>query len=129
LAPFFDIGFNKIVFSDQVRLNSGRVDDLNSSFPQAGIEEKIQVIDATQKIRASTGLEVQVVLPILQAPFRVYWAYNPMRVRDVLLPPIVADRALFPNQRSFVQGISRYSQPINFFEDKSTFRFTISRTF
>jgi outer membrane protein insertion porin family len=80
-------------------------------------------------VRASTGLEIQVVLPILQAPFRVYWAYNPMCVRDVLLPPIVADRALFPNQRSFVEGVSRYAAPINFFEDKSTFRFTISRTF
>ena len=129
LAPFFDIGFNKIIFKDQVRLNSGRVNDLNASFPQAGIEERIQIVGPTQKVRASTGLEVQVVLPILQAPFRVYWAYNPMRVRDVLLPPIVADRALFPNHRSFVEGVSDYAQPINFFEDKTTFRFTISRTF
>lgn len=129
LAPFFDIGFNKIVFADQVRLNSGRVDELNGSFPQAGIEEKIAIIDATQKVRASTGLELQVVLPILQAPFRFYWAYNPMRVTETLLPPVVADRALFPNQQSFVNGISNYAQPLNFFEDKSTFRFTISRTF
>jgi outer membrane protein insertion porin family len=129
LAPFFDIGFNKIVFRDQVRLNPGRVSDLNGSFPQAGIEEQVQIIDFTQKVRASTGLEVQVVLPILQAPFRVYWAYNPMRVQDILQPPIVADRALFPNQLSFVNGVSRYARPTAYEEDKSTFRFTISRTF
>ncbi|MDA0204929.1 MAG: outer membrane protein assembly factor BamA [Acidobacteria bacterium] len=129
LAPFFDIGFNKIIFTDQVRLNSGRVADLNATFPQAEIEERIRVVSATQKVRASTGLEVQVVLPILQAPFRVYWAYNPLRVSDVLQPPIVADRALFPNQRSFVQGITRFATPFPYVEDKSTFRFTISRTF
>ena len=28
----------------------------------------------------STGLEVQVFLPVINAPFRVYWAYNPLRL-------------------------------------------------
>ena len=37
LAPFFDIGFNRNIFNDQVRLNSGRVDDLNNSFPPSGL--------------------------------------------------------------------------------------------
>ena len=30
----------------------------------------------------STGLELQVFLPIINAPFRVYWAYNPLRLDD-----------------------------------------------
>ena len=33
LAPFFDIGFNKILLKNQVRLNEGRVAQLNAQFP------------------------------------------------------------------------------------------------
>ena len=47
----------------------------------------------------STGLELQVMLPVVNAPFRLYWAYNPSIVREYLQPPIVADRSFFPNQR------------------------------
>lgn len=129
LAPFMDVGFNKIFFKDQVRLNPGRVDELNGTFPQAGFEEKILIMPETEKLRMSTGLELQVMLPILQAPFRFYWAYNPLRVREFLQPPIAADRSLFPNQRSFIQSVTPFALPLPFIEDKSTFRFTISRTF
>ena len=68
-------------------------------------------------------------MPVVNAPFRFYWAYNPTRVEQVLQPPIVADRSLFPNQTSFVQGVTPFGSPLPFFEKKSTFRFTISRTF
>jgi outer membrane protein insertion porin family len=129
LAPFMDVGFNKILFKNQVRLNPGRVDELNGTFPQAGFKEKILIMPATEKLRMSTGLEVQVMLPVLQAPFRFYWAYNPLRVREFLQPPIAADRSLFPNQRSFIQSVTPFALPLPFIEDKSTFRFTISRTF
>lgn len=129
LAPFFDIGFNKILFSNQVRLNEGRVDDLNLQFPQAGFTDDIEVIQATQKVRASTGLELQVMMPVLNAPFRFYWAYNPLRVRTTLTPPIAADSTMFPNYATFVGALSPVASPLAFAEDASTFRFTISRTF
>ena len=129
VAPFFDVGFNKILFNNQVRLNPGRVAELNTEFPQAGFNEAIQVISETQKARMSTGVELQVMMPVVNAPFRFYWAYNPLRVREVLQPPIVADRSLFPNQESFIRGVRPFGSALPFIEDKSTFRFTISRTF
>jgi outer membrane protein insertion porin family len=129
LAPFFDIGFNKILFPNQVRLNPDRANQLNGQFPQAGFKEKINVIRETQKARASAGIELQVMMPVVNAPFRFYWAYNPLRVRQVLQPPIVADRSLFPNRSSFVSGVTAFGSPLPFVEDKKTFRFTISRTF
>ena len=129
LAPFFDIGFNKIAFKEQVRLNPGRVTDLNDRFPQAGFNEQINVIPATQNLRSSAGLELQVMMPVVNAPFRFYWAYNPHRVREILQPPIVADRSLFPNQTSFIEGVRPFGSALPFLEEKSTFRFTISRTF
>ena len=55
------------------------------------------------KIRASTGIELQVMLPVVNAPFRLYWAYNPSIVREYLQPPIVADRSAFPNQQHIPQ--------------------------
>ncbi len=129
LAPFFDIGFNKILLKSQVRLNEGRVAELNAQFPQAGFERRIRIIPETQKWRASTGVELQVMMPVVNAPFRFYWAYNPMRVATFLRTPIVADRSSFPNAESFLAGIRPFGRVLPFFEKARTVRFTISRTF
>ena len=129
LAPFFDFGFNRIMFKNQVKLNPDRVAELNAQFPQAGFKEQIAVIPETQKLRASAGVELQIMMPVVNAPFRVYWAYNPMRVGTFLQPPVVANRSLFPNQTSFVRAVAPHARPLPFFEKMKTFRFTISRTF
>ena len=129
LAPFWDIGFNKILRKNQVRLNPGRAAELNKQFPQAGFREQIGVIGPTQKMRSSTGLELQVMMPVVNAPFRFYWAYNPMRVQEFLRPPIVADRSLFPNYNSFIEAVRPVGTWLPFFEKRTMFRFTISRTF
>lgn len=129
LAPFWDIGFNKILLKNQVRLNPGRAAELNLKFPQAGFQQQIGIIAATQKIRSSTGIELQVMMPVVNAPFRFYWAYNPMRVQEFLRPPIVADRSLFPNYNSFIEAVRPVGTALPFFERRSMFRFTISRTF
>ncbi len=129
LAPFWDIGFNKILRKSQVRLNPGRTLELNKRFPQAGFQERIGVIGPTQKIRSSTGIELQVMMPVVNAPFRFYWAYNPLRLQEYLRPPIVADRSLFPNHNSFINAVRPVGTPLPYFERRSMFRFTISRTF
>jgi outer membrane protein insertion porin family len=129
LAPFFDIGFNKILFNNQVQLNEGRVAELNAKFPQAEVERKLQIVPGTQALRASTGVELQVMMPVVNAPFRFYWAYNPLRVHTVLQPPIVADRSFFPNQASFIGAIQDFGIARPYFEDARVFRFTVSRTF
>jgi outer membrane protein insertion porin family len=129
LAPFFDIGANRVLQSGQLIMNPGRVADLNAQFPQAGFTKQIPVAPHTQDVRASTGLELQVMLPVVNAPFRLYWAYNPLRLDTTLTPPIVADRSLFPNEVTFQNAIRAYGQSIPLADPKKTFRFTISRTF
>ena len=129
MAPFFDFGKNQILYPNQLRLNQSRIDDLNSLFPQAAFNNKVQIAAGTQNIRMSTGLEIQVLLPIVQAPFRVYYALNPSRVHEYLQTPIVADRSYFPNNASFLNAISSYGVAYPFFEKRGTFRFTIGRTF
>jgi len=39
------------------------------------------------KTRTSAGLELVVQLPIVQAPFRIYWAYNFNRMSQVISAP------------------------------------------
>jgi outer membrane protein insertion porin family len=129
LAGFFDFGMNKVVLTDQLRMNPDRVTELNSLFPQANFDGRARIAPGTQRPRMSTGLELQVMLPVVNAPFRLYWAYNPMIVQEFLQPPIVADRSMFPNNATFLNSVASFGQAYPFFERRRMFRFTIGRTF
>ncbi len=129
LAPFFDAGVDKILRPSQLNMVASRVNDLNTQFPQAGYTGQVTIAPGTQKPRASTGLELQVMLPVVNAPFRLYFAYNPSVVREYLQPPIVADRSSFPNAATFLNSVATYGQAYPFFEKRTMFRFTIGRTF
>jgi outer membrane protein insertion porin family len=129
LAIFGDAGIDKLALPGQLKLNPGRIDQLNAQFPQAGFGGDAYIAPGTQKIRASTGLELQVLMPVVNAPFRLYWAYNPSIFRSYLQAPIVADRSYFPNDATYKSAISSIGTPIPFFERHSTFRFSVGRTF
>ncbi len=129
MAPFFDAGLNKVVWKNQLQVNPGEVSNLNSQYPEAAFTNNVVLQPGTQKLRMSTGLELQVVLPIVQAPFRIYYAYNPVVVRQYLQAPIVADRSMFPNQTTFLNAIETYSPAYPDYEQRGVFRFTIGRTF
>jgi outer membrane protein insertion porin family len=129
LAAFLDTGMDRLVLSQQLKLNSDRVSQLDALFPEAAFPDRAIIQAGTQKIRMSTGLELQVMLPVVNAPFRIYWAYNPLRVEEYVQPPIVADRSYFPNAASFFNSIAQVGQAYPLFEKPATFRFTIGRTF
>jgi outer membrane protein insertion porin family len=129
LAPFADIGVDKILLPNQLVLSPSRTNDLNSTFPEAGFDGRVKIAPGSQKTRVSTGLELEVMLPVVNAPFRIYFAYNPSLVREYLQPPIVADKAAFPNNATFLNSIAQFGQAYPFFERRTLFRFTIGRTF
>jgi outer membrane protein insertion porin family len=129
LVPFFDAGMNKILYTNQLTVNPGQVTNLNAQFPSAAFTNKVKIAPGTQAIRMSTGLEIDVVLPIVQAPFRVYYAYNPSVVREYLQPPIVVDPSTFPNVTTLGSALQSYGTAYPLFEKRGTFRFTIGRTF
>ncbi len=129
LALFFDAGLNKIIRPSQLTMTENRLSTLNGQFPQAAYGARAIIAPGTQKIRSSTGLEIQVIMPVVNAPFRLYWAYNPTRVSRYIQTPIVADRSIFPNQATFYNAVASYGTPISWFEKKSVFRFSIGRTF
>lgn len=131
LAAFFDIGVNKIIRPSQLTMNPDHMTTLNNQFPQAAFSGRALIAKGTQNVRSSTGLELQVIMPVVNAPFRIYWAYNPLRANTVIQPPIAADRSFFPNQASYLGAMinSGYGLARPYIDPKKTFRFTIGRTF
>jgi outer membrane protein insertion porin family len=69
---------------------------------------------------------------VVNAPFRLYWAYNLSYVNTTLLPPVLATPSMFPNYATYQSAITTlqnlgYGLPFD--ERRSTFRFSIGRTF
>jgi len=87
--------------------------------------------------RMSNGAELQVILPIVNAPFRLYYAYNPLRLYKDLPQQLAVSSAEF---KSFFPtsdaGLYSYQQALQFYgadyilrEPRKTFRLTVSTTF
>ena len=129
LSPFADIGMNRILFTNQLKVNADEVSTLNATFPSAGFNDKVLIAPGTQAIRSSVGLELSVVLPIVQAPFRIYWAYNPSTVQTALQAPLVFDPSTMPNATTVLNAINTYSPAYPDYESRHEFHFTIGRTF
>ena len=102
---------------------------MNATYPQAAFDGQVKIAPGTQNLRTSTGIELQVLLPVVNAPFRVYFAYNPTIFQGYLQQPIVADRSMFPNNATFLNSVAQFGLASPFFEKRTLFRFTIGRTF
>jgi outer membrane protein insertion porin family len=97
--------------------------------------------------RMSSGAELQVILPIVNAPFRLYFAYNPLRLfknlpQQLAMPTTctgptgVAGEfcSLFPMQTaagqfSYAQALQLYGAAYELREPRKTLRLTVSTTF
>jgi len=155
---FFDGGTNGIVNRSGLKLDPGAIDNQNGtctsiplsltcSFPTANINNSLPIAPGTNfRVRGSTGIEFVVRLPIVQAPFRIYYAYNVHRLHQEIVaqqpfiePSQIASiksalDPIDPNIFKFqvapqINLIQNNPGRLNYFEPKTTFRFTVSRTF
>ncbi len=129
LAPFVDVGIDRLTLPSQLGLNPGRVDQLNGLFPGANFNRRAIIAPGTQKPRVSAGLELQVLMPVVNAPFRVYWAYNLSVVNTNLQAPIVANPSFYPNDATYQNALRAFGISQSLDEKRRLFRFTIGRTF
>ena len=129
LAPFVDVGIDRLSLPGQLGLDPSRVAQLNSLFPQADFGRRAYIAPGTEKPRISTGLELQVLMPVVNAPFRLYWAYNLKVVNTNITPPIVADRSFFPNNATYQSALNALGLPFSYDEPRHLFRFSIGRVF
>jgi outer membrane protein insertion porin family len=94
IAAFYDMGIS-------------RVTNLNSlgSFGSSSVT----IVNATNNsVRSSTGIEVQFLLPVVSAPFRLIFAYNPQVLRQTIMVGTV---------------------PLPWYEPRHDIKFTIGRSF
>jgi len=94
----------------------------------------LQVLGTTNwRPRIDTGLELQMFLPVVNAPFRIYWAYNALRLDNNASPPIPVTRAMFPvgaaGDYTYHLALNTYSPSFLLREPRKTFRFTVATTF
>ena len=88
MSIFGDAGATGALQKDQLQLNSTYYSTLAQQFPGTTVSRELQFQPGTNfKPRTSAGLELVVQLPIVQAPFRIYWAYNFNRMAEVITAP------------------------------------------
>ncbi len=100
--------------------------------------------------RMSNGAEISFILPIVNAPFRIFYAYNPLRLYKELpqasvlpniCPPTQPNcgatfKGLFPFANAPGAAAFSYQEAVQFYganyvlrEPRKTFRFTVATTF
>lgn len=152
---FSDLGMDFIARSSQLKLTSQSINALNATqygcpfldsffncggtvFPgTSGIpvfSGHLSAVQGTNFVpRLSSGAELDVIMPVVNAPFRIYWAYNPIRLNTFINTPVLFTRDMFPangaGQFSYQQALSSFGSSFRLHEPKSTFRFTVATTF
>ncbi len=114
---------------------------------KVGFTQDIRTISGTNFVpRMSTGAEISVIMPIINAPFRLYYAYNPLRLyeqpycNNVILggnkqscTAQLITRDLFPpggaGDYTYSEALAGYGARYLFREPRKTFRLTVSTTF
>ena len=88
-AYFVDMGSAFITRSSQLQVSPSALNPISQEFPYFSLLPKeLKPVKGTNfRPRGSTGIEFQVILPVLNAPFRIYYAYNFMRFNDNVTPP------------------------------------------
>ena len=147
-AFFNDFGLDVILDKDQLRQSPEGAAILNSPLygcpnyvngscqggQQINFGNLIHPIYGTNLVpRMSTGGEIQVLMPIINAPFRLFYAYNPLRLEENFYSPDLITRSMFPaggaGDYSYAQAQQVYGAQYQLREPRKTFRLTVSTTF
>jgi outer membrane protein insertion porin family len=163
LAPFMDMGIDPILRPSQLQIAQVQYQQVTETLVgcptlsqtatantcslgfllNPAPSQNLQVLGQTNwRPRMSTGLELQVFVPVINAPFRLYWAYNPLRLDNGATPPIPITSAMFPQVCGpagchltdagwYTYNLARnaYSPSFLLREPRKTFRFTVATTF
>jgi outer membrane protein insertion porin family len=146
MSLFGDVGTDGIFKTSALHLDPTGIANITSTFPDAPLTKTLGIYPGTNfRIRDSVGIEFGVNLPIVQAPFRIYYAYNLNRLySQIAAPNPYVNPATLAQWKSTLDGITpniwdTQIQPqlnfvnnpgrLNYFEPKTTFRFTVGKTF
>ncbi len=147
-AIFDDFDITSVIRQSQLRQSVEGADQLNSPLYgctsyfngacQGGQSIKfineIRPISGTNVVpRMSVGGELQAFLPIVNAPFRLYYAYNTLRLFENVQGESLITRSMFPaggaGDYTYQNAITAYDSLLHFREPRKTFRLSVSTTF
>jgi len=146
MSLFGDVGTDGIFKTSALHLDPTGIANITNTFPDAPLAKTLSIYQGTNfRIRDSVGIEFGVNLPIVQAPFRIYYAYNLNRLySQISAPNPYVNPSTLNSWKSTLDGITPnlwetqiqpqlnfLSNPgrLNYFEPKTTFRFTVGKTF
>jgi outer membrane protein insertion porin family len=167
IAPFVDVGMDPILRTSQLQVNPIQFRNLESTFfgcptppspsngyvcqdgarlPTGTFSQYLKPVPGTNwVVRMSTGIELQTMLPVVNAPFRIYYAYNARRLDGSASPPIQINRGMFPcpvvgvngctngdkGAGDYTYSLTKSTLGSNYTlrEPRKTFRFSVATTF
>ena len=165
IAPFIDVGTDPILRNSQLQINKTQFNTLiNTTYgcphldatsgytcygggmlPTGTFSPNLSPVPGTNwVVRMSTGIELQTMLPIVNAPFRIYYAYNALRLDGSASPPIQITRGMFPcpdpkvvckdaplGAGDYTYNLTRATLGSNYTlrEPRKTIRFSVATTF
>jgi outer membrane protein insertion porin family len=145
---FDDFGMDMAISKNQLRQSPEGIDSLNSPLygcpnyvngtcqggQQIRFSPTIDPLPGTNYVpRMSAGGELDVMMPIINAPFRIYYAVNPLKLFDAVRRPDLITRSMFPaggaGDFSYAESEQLYNGLYVLREPSKTFRLTVSTTF
>jgi outer membrane protein insertion porin family len=147
-ALFDDFDITSVIRQSQLRQSVEGADQLNSplygctSYFNGACQggQSIQFINLIRPIsgtnvvpRMSVGGELQAFLPIVNAPMRIYYAFNTLRLSENVQGESLITRSMFPaggaGDFTYQNAITAYDSLLHFREPRKTFRLSVSTTF
>jgi outer membrane protein insertion porin family len=147
-AFFDDFGIDVVLNKNQLKQSPEGIAQLNAPLygcpnyfngscqggQQIKFDTYIRPIYGTNFVpRMSLGGELQVILPVVNAPFRIYYAYNPLRLYTQFQGQNLITRSMFPaggaGDYSYAESQQLYGSLYQLREPSKTFRLTVSTTF
>jgi len=145
LTLFNDLGINGMF--KKVQLDPSAIDSLQEQYGNT-ISKNLLIAPGTNfRPHTSAGIEINIQIPIIQAPLRIYYAYNYIHLNQTITPPLgsfyfsptvqntleqlgVYNTQIVPQIENFlIHTQSSQIIPPNLYEPRTTLRFTVSRTF
>ncbi len=149
---FVDFGLDMALNHGQLQLNPQANSNLNGALYgcpqlvngtcQGGVPwsalgpfpSRLGAIPGTNIVpRTSVGPQITAMLPIINAPVRIYFAFNPNRLHEDVNSDIIFNRSMFPQggagDYTYAEARANYGAKYFLWEPRKTLRVTVSTSF
>jgi outer membrane protein insertion porin family len=130
MAFFSDTGTDFILWPKQLQLAPGSLSTIEANYPYFPIPRELRPVATTNlQPRSSVGADVQILLPVVNAPLHIFYGFNVLRVDEVITPPQdLPPETLFPNEATYIDALKNFN-PFRLKERSGRVGFTVQRTF